>query len=161
MFASTIEIERPRENYDITLNMVKLEINKALTDDQFALEQPAGRKWCGSTGRMPTRQRRTAKASSCARPAVCEKRHDESDDRRESGASALRSLISVVAIALEVTMILLIVGLSLGMLQDSRTRTAGIGLTCWCGRRGLRLSVRSRARRCRSRLEACWQNCPM
>ena len=41
-FPSTIQIERPRENYDITLNMVKLEINKALTDDQFALEQPAG-----------------------------------------------------------------------------------------------------------------------
>ncbi len=39
----------------------------------------------------------------------------------------LRSAISVVAIALEVTMILLIVGLSLGMLQDTRTRTAGIG----------------------------------
>ena len=30
----------------------------------------------------------------------------------------LRSLISVVAVALEVTLILLIVGLSLGMLQD-------------------------------------------
>ncbi len=41
-FPSTIGIERPRENYDITLSMVKLEINKALTDDQFALEQPAG-----------------------------------------------------------------------------------------------------------------------
>jgi len=41
-FPGTIEIERPRENYDITLSMVKLEINKALTDDQFALEQPAG-----------------------------------------------------------------------------------------------------------------------
>ncbi len=39
----------------------------------------------------------------------------------------IRSLISIVAIALEVTMILLIVGLCLGMLQDSRTRTAGIG----------------------------------
>jgi len=39
----------------------------------------------------------------------------------------LRSLISVVAVGLEVTMILLIVGLSLGMLQDNRTRTAGIG----------------------------------
>jgi putative ABC transport system permease protein len=39
----------------------------------------------------------------------------------------VRSLISVVAIALEVTLILLIVGLSLGMLQDSRARTAGIG----------------------------------
>jgi outer membrane lipoprotein-sorting protein len=41
-FPSTIEIERPRENYDITLSIIKLEINKALTDDQFALEQPTG-----------------------------------------------------------------------------------------------------------------------
>jgi outer membrane lipoprotein-sorting protein len=41
-FAGSIEIERPRENYDITLNMVKLEINKTLTDDQFGLEQPPG-----------------------------------------------------------------------------------------------------------------------
>src|SRR5450759_4240550 len=39
----------------------------------------------------------------------------------------VRSLISIVAVALEVAMILLIVGFSLGMLQDSRTRTAGIG----------------------------------
>ncbi len=39
----------------------------------------------------------------------------------------LRSMISVVAVALEVTLILLIVGLSLGMLQDQRTRNAGIG----------------------------------
>ncbi len=41
-FPSTIGIERPRENYDITLSMIKLEINKPLTDDQFALDQPAG-----------------------------------------------------------------------------------------------------------------------
>ncbi len=41
-FPSTIKIERPRENYDITLNMVKLEVNKTLTDDQFVLEQPSG-----------------------------------------------------------------------------------------------------------------------
>ena len=40
-------------------------------------------------------------------------------------ARALR--LGVVAVALEVTMILLIVGLSLGMLQDNRARTAGIG----------------------------------
>src|SRR6516162_573750 len=39
----------------------------------------------------------------------------------------IRSLISVIAIALEVTLILLIVGLSLGMLSDSRKRQAGIG----------------------------------
>ncbi len=39
----------------------------------------------------------------------------------------VRSAITIVAVALEVTLILLIVGLSLGMLQDTRTRTAGIG----------------------------------
>jgi outer membrane lipoprotein-sorting protein len=42
IFPGTITIERPRESYDITLNIVKLEFNKALTDDQFALEQPPG-----------------------------------------------------------------------------------------------------------------------
>ncbi len=41
-FASRIEIFRPQEEYDITLNMLKLEINKALTDEQFALQQPPG-----------------------------------------------------------------------------------------------------------------------
>jgi putative ABC transport system permease protein len=39
----------------------------------------------------------------------------------------VRSLISIVAIALEVTLILLIVGLCVGMLNDSRARQAGIG----------------------------------
>jgi outer membrane lipoprotein-sorting protein len=41
-FPDTIEIERPQEDYDITLSMVKLELNRSLKDDQFALEQPAG-----------------------------------------------------------------------------------------------------------------------
>jgi putative ABC transport system permease protein len=39
----------------------------------------------------------------------------------------IRSLISIVAIALEVTLILMIVGLSLGILDDSKQRQAGIG----------------------------------
>ena len=39
----------------------------------------------------------------------------------------IRSLISIVAIALEVTLILLIVGLSLGILNDTRARQAGLG----------------------------------
>jgi outer membrane lipoprotein-sorting protein len=41
-YPSTIQIERPKENYDITLSIVKLEINPPLTDDQFALVQPPG-----------------------------------------------------------------------------------------------------------------------
>ncbi|HEV8525918.1 MAG TPA: ABC transporter permease [Terriglobales bacterium] len=39
----------------------------------------------------------------------------------------IRSLISIVAVAVEVTLILLIVGLSLGILDDSKQRQAGIG----------------------------------
>ncbi|MGC1451816.1 MAG: DUF4292 domain-containing protein [Candidatus Sulfotelmatobacter sp.] len=41
-FPSRIEIFRPQEEYDITLNLLKLDINKPLTDDQFVLEQPNG-----------------------------------------------------------------------------------------------------------------------
>jgi len=41
-FPSRIEIYRPQEEYDITLNMLKLEINTPLRDDQFVLEQPPG-----------------------------------------------------------------------------------------------------------------------
>jgi len=41
-FPSRIEIFRPQEEYDITLNMLKVEMNKPLRDDQFALEQPPG-----------------------------------------------------------------------------------------------------------------------
>jgi outer membrane lipoprotein-sorting protein len=41
-FPSRIEISRPQEEYDITLNLLKLEINTPLKDDQFALEQPPG-----------------------------------------------------------------------------------------------------------------------
>ena len=41
-FPSRIEVYRPEEEYDITLNMLKLEINLPLRDDQFVLEQPAG-----------------------------------------------------------------------------------------------------------------------
>ena len=41
-FPWQIEIARPQEEYDITLTLVKLELNRPLGDDKFALEQPAG-----------------------------------------------------------------------------------------------------------------------
>jgi outer membrane lipoprotein-sorting protein len=41
-FPKQTEIERPQEEYDITLNIVKLELNKPLNDDQFDLQQPPG-----------------------------------------------------------------------------------------------------------------------
>lgn len=41
-YPSRIEIYRPEEEYDITLNMLKVDINTPLNDDQFVLEQPSG-----------------------------------------------------------------------------------------------------------------------
>jgi hypothetical protein len=41
-FPSRVEIYRPLEGHVITLNMLKIEINKPLRDDQFTLEQPPG-----------------------------------------------------------------------------------------------------------------------
>src|ERR1700757_458880 len=41
-FPSRIEIYRPQEEYAITLNMLKVDINQPLKDDQFVLDQPSG-----------------------------------------------------------------------------------------------------------------------
>jgi outer membrane lipoprotein-sorting protein len=41
-FPTQIEIKRPQEEYDITLTIIKLELNQSLPDDKFALEQPSG-----------------------------------------------------------------------------------------------------------------------
>ena len=41
-FPATIQIIRPQEEYSIILTIVKMTINQALRDDQFALQQPPG-----------------------------------------------------------------------------------------------------------------------
>jgi outer membrane lipoprotein-sorting protein len=41
-FPSQIEIWRPQEEYDITITIVKLQLNEPLPDDKFALVQPPG-----------------------------------------------------------------------------------------------------------------------
>ncbi len=94
-FPETIEIDRPRENYDLTLNMVKLEINKALTDDQFILEQPAGAEvvHLGQSNSRTQKRRIALPSKSKFVPLkIVEKiiveNNDESHDRREPGASA-------------------------------------------------------------------------
>ncbi len=41
-FPSVVDIQRPVEEYAITLNILKLRVNEPLRDDQFQLSQPAG-----------------------------------------------------------------------------------------------------------------------
>jgi len=42
IFPSQITINRPKEEYSIQITIEKIEVNKPLTDDQFALAQPQG-----------------------------------------------------------------------------------------------------------------------
>ena len=42
MFPNQIGIYRPQEEYDITLSIVKLQLNQPLSNDQFVLQQPPG-----------------------------------------------------------------------------------------------------------------------
>jgi outer membrane lipoprotein-sorting protein len=41
-FPKHIEINRPRDEYGVVIDIVKMDINKGVTDDKFVLEQPPG-----------------------------------------------------------------------------------------------------------------------
>jgi outer membrane lipoprotein-sorting protein len=41
-FPKHVEINRPRDEYAVVMNVVKMDINKGMADDKFALEQPEG-----------------------------------------------------------------------------------------------------------------------
>ena len=53
-FPSQIEIWRPQEEYDITLTIVKLQLNEPLADDKFAAGA-AGRRPGGASGPPPVK----------------------------------------------------------------------------------------------------------
>jgi hypothetical protein len=42
MFPSVIQIDRPQEEYSITMTVVKLKLNEPIKDEQFVLPQPEG-----------------------------------------------------------------------------------------------------------------------
>ena len=41
-FPKHIEIDRPRDEYGVVIDIVKMDIDKSVTDDKFVLEQPEG-----------------------------------------------------------------------------------------------------------------------
>ena len=41
-FPKHIEIDRPRDEYGVVIDIVKMDINKGVTDDKFVLDQPEG-----------------------------------------------------------------------------------------------------------------------
>jgi len=43
-FPKHVEINRPQDDYGVVIDVVKMEINKGVTDDKFVLQQPPGSK---------------------------------------------------------------------------------------------------------------------
>ncbi len=43
-FPKHVEINRPQDEYGVVIDIVKMEINKGVTDDKFVLQQPPGTK---------------------------------------------------------------------------------------------------------------------
>ena len=41
-FPKHIEINRPRDEYGVVIDVVKMDINKGVSDDKFVLNQPPG-----------------------------------------------------------------------------------------------------------------------
>jgi outer membrane lipoprotein-sorting protein len=41
-FPKHVEVNRPRDEYAVVINIVKMDINKGVSDDKFVLEQPPG-----------------------------------------------------------------------------------------------------------------------
>src|ERR1017187_5833788 len=81
--------------------------------------------------RSPPRQPRTVTLKARAFQAICSLSEPSSGMNKLIFANLLhrpvRSIISVLAVAIEVIMILSIVGIFMGMLNDSKQRTNGIG----------------------------------
>ena len=58
-FPAVISVSRPQEEYQVTLKIVKLDLNKPLKDDQFALNQPAGSQLV-RVGQTPEQNKQTS-----------------------------------------------------------------------------------------------------
>ena len=122
-FPKTIDIDRPQDEYAVVLTVVKMEINRGVSDDKFVLEQPEGTR---ASGAGPARPHAAASA-----PASRKRKEEENVTAKlvleNLKHKPMRSLLSVFLIAVPVTLILCLVGLSRGMLADSARRARGIG----------------------------------
>ncbi len=133
-FPSHIDINRPQDGYGVVMDVVQLQMNKSLTDEQFVLNQ----------------SRRLKAANDRGGATVIFKLVWENVRFRP-----LRTLLSVLLIAVPVTLILTLIGLSNGFIEDSKKRSTGVGAR-HSGQSARRLShelqLRQHARQTRGRV---------
>ena len=117
-FPKHIEINRPRDEYGVVIDIVKMDINKGVSEDKFVLDQPPGTALVdlAASRRRPGRAGRRIEA-------VINKLVLENLKHRP-----MRSLLSILLIGVPVTLILTLVGLSRGHAGGlASTRPAGVG----------------------------------
>ena len=137
-FPKHIEINRPRDEYAVVIDIVKMDINKGVSQDKFVLEQPEG-STLQVVGQTPP-----------LRPPPPAPAHQRKSQEKVTGKLVLenlkhrpmRSLLSILLIGVPVTLILCLVGLSHGMIEDSQKRARGIGADIM-----MRAATRSRCSR--------------
>ena len=100
----------------MVIDIVKMDINKGVTDDKFVLDQPEGTtlQTIGAAALAPPHPRLATKVT--GKLVLENLKH-----------RPMRSLLSILLIGVPVTLILCLVGLSHGMLEDSQRRARGIG----------------------------------
>ena len=104
-FPKHIEINRPRDEYGVVIDVVKMDINKGVSDDKFVLKQPPGSHVAG--GRTAWPRPRLQPPPAQGKRQVTDKLVLENLKHRP-----MRSLLSILLIGVPVTLILCLVGLS-------------------------------------------------
>ncbi len=108
LFPAHIDIQRPKDEYGVVMDVEEMQMNKAITDNKFICTQAGGFDASGNRRSEPPNRNRNDLA-----PGLGEHYH-----------RPLRTLLSVLMIAVPVTLILTLIGLSTGFVEDSRKRQA-------------------------------------
>ena len=123
-FPKHIEINRPKDEYAVVIDVVKMDINKGVSQEKFALAQPEGID--AASGRAAARSGPDAAAR-----APSQRKNQEKVTGKlvfeNLKHRPMRSLLSILLIGVPVTLILCLVGLSHGFIEDSQKRARGVG----------------------------------
>ena len=121
-FARSIDIDRPHDDYRLDLQASKITLNEPIPADRFQLAQPR-RSRIGACRRRPPRPESNAEL---AERAGAKTMMGELIARNLLHRP-LRTMISVLAVGVEVALVVLIVGLTSGLLTETAKRIEGIG----------------------------------
>ena len=142
LFPREIRIDRPQQDYQLALSITKLTLNSQIPADRFVLPQPPGTELVPIADDSPADVQPSDPTSSAhsklpqpgRQPCVTASARDQGHTFVIGHIilgnvlhRPLRTLISVLAVGVEVALVILIVGLASGMLQETAKRIEGVG----------------------------------